>query len=214
MGRISRLMITVMTILAICFLTTTSNADPINVGDTIYLSTIVSGFNGGPFGVKTSPSGSILFITFCLETDEYFYPNQPYRVNNISDVAIAGGSNTNSGDPLDPRTAYLYTMFRYGTLPIDYNNSNDLIALQRAIWLIEEEISSTTDTKANDLVALANKSGWTTIGDVRVINLGVNGLNQDQLVMVPEPSTLLLMGAGLIGFGIFGRKRFKRKEKI
>jgi len=34
-----------------------------------------------------------------------------------------------------------------------------------------------------------------------------------QSVQVPEPSTLLLMGAGLIGIGVFGRKRFRRKEK-
>lgn len=187
-------------------------ADTINVGDTIYLSTIVSGFNGGPFWVGKN-EGEKLFMTFCLEKDEYFNPNQAYEVYKISDTAIAGGVNTNDGDPLDPKTAYLYTMFMSNSLPVWFNpgNSDDLISLQIAIWLIEQEITSTSNTKAKNLVSLANASGWTTIGNVRVINLGKDGKNQDQLMLVPEPSTLLLLGVGLIGLGIFGRKRFKRR---
>jgi hypothetical protein len=34
---------------------------------------------------------------------------------------------------------------------------------------------------------------------------------QDYLTPVPEPSTLLLLGAGLLGLGILGRKKFKAK---
>ena len=32
----------------------------------------------------------------------------------------------------------------------------------------------------------------------------------DQSLAIPEPTTLLLLGTGLIGVGILGRKRFKK----
>ena len=42
-----------------------------------------------------------------------------------------------------------------------------------------------------------------------------NTLKQSQLRRVPrpvpEPSTLLLLGIGLIGFGILGRKKFRTR---
>ena len=44
-------------------------------------------------------------------------------------------------------------------------------------------------------------------GDVGVMNLvGASGNKQDQLALVPEPMTLILLGTGLIGVGIFRRK--------
>jgi hypothetical protein len=54
-------------------------------------------------------------------------------------------------------------------------------------------------------VSLASQAGWTDIGDVRVLNLEryvvVNGVGQwieaqDQLTLVPEPGTLLLLSIG------------------
>ena len=32
----------------------------------------------------------------------------------------------------------------------------------------------------------------------------------DDTSAVPEPATLLLIGSGLVGLGVFGRKRFKK----
>jgi len=215
---LSSLMIIVLTILAIGFFTTTSNADPINVGDVIRLYDGPGTTGGGEF--KVYKDGVYLFVTFCLERYEYFSFGQPLTVAGISPNAINGGVGS-EGDSLDPRTAYLYTQFRAGTLTGYTGNEASANALQMAIWYIEGEYTETEWINNRTDLALtffnaANNSGWTDIGNVRVLNL-VNvsgGLAQDQLVMVPEPSTLLLMGGGLIGFGIFGRKRFKRREKI
>ena len=179
---------------------------------------------GGEFQVYKDGVG-YLFNTFCLERSEFFSFGQPLTVAGISDRAIYGG-NPPPGlgyDLLDPRTAYLYTQFRAGTLSnYDYDNPTlriaDANSLQLAIWFIEGEIYSLSDPQALLWVGEAEeatRAGWTDIGNVRVLNLvdSQGNRRQDQLVMVPEPSTLLLMGAGLIGIGVFGRKRFRRKEK-
>lgn len=185
-------------------------ADPINVGDIIHLYDGPGNTGGGEF--KVYKGGTYLFDTFCMERYEYFSFGQPLTVAGISDRAIWGGIGP-GGDLLDPKTAYLYTQFRSGTLTGYFGNEASANALQLAIWHIEGEWTTALAGLAlafyNDAV-LAN---WQGIGNVRVLNLvnASGGLAQDQLVMVPEPSTLLLLGVGLIGLGLLGRKKFRTK---
>lgn len=66
----------------------------------------------------------------------------------------------------------------------------------------------------NPFVKLANeavRSGeWSGIGNVRVLNLSRNGVeSQDQLALVPEPSTLVMVGSGL-ALAIARRRRLAR----
>lgn len=182
---------------------------------------------GGEFMVYDWNSSDYLFNTFCLEKNEYFNYGVELVVDDISTEARAGGVGGGSPDPLDEKTAYLFHHFFWGTLQgYYYDSSNtggvfgsrDASAgvLQEAIWYLENEITLGTPTN-NYYVDLALNNGvGFGFGDVRVMNLTyLNGsAAQDQLTVqpVPEPTTMLLVGIGLIGLAGLGRKKFHHKR--
>ena len=194
--------------------------------------------NWGPTGAASQGS----FESFCLEKNEYMnygglaYNVGPiFKVDSISTEAKRGGLGGNQGtapntfDPLDAKTAFLYT--NYIETPSALGavagwNAASVIArgtaMQQAIWTIEQELTSTSNTLANSLIAFAAVSGWTDTGRVKVLNLSwwdnagdtrfpVGTYAQDQLYLapVPEPETyaMLLAGFGLIGFVAKRRRR-------
>jgi len=201
---------------------------------TIYV-TRVNGYysgNGGEFFATPNADfadltgETTMFSTFCLEKSEYVDMNKTYSVV-LNSEAIQGGVNNgpagpSGGDPLDPRTAYLYSQFRAGTLTgYDYTpgagRANSAKALQEVIWYLEDEmmktwsVGSLQDTLFQAAENAVSSGAWTGLGNVRVMNMyakdhagDLQYRKQDMLVTVPAPGALLL---GALGSGILGWMR-------
>jgi hypothetical protein len=223
------------------FASTSALADPTVVTLGNGFGSLAGEFNahvtGGTF--TSYQSSSVLngtgasFVTFCLEKNEYFSGyTQPLYVKAVNTGAVNGGVDGPSQgnfDPISVQTAYLYTQFSKGTLSsYDYGGTSavraaDADALQNAFWYLEGELGTQSSALFNTLSAQtktwiteANTSGWTGIGNVRVLNLYTSpsfgtSISQDQLFMlpVPEPETyaMMLAGLGLIGFVANRRRR-------
>ena len=169
------------------------------------------------------------FQTFCLEIDEYagsanIWVSTEFKNGDPGSHAFKGGRNTNSGDNLSSKTAYLYYNFAIGTLSnYDYDGSGRSASagsLQKAIWYIEEELDNwnSLDSQAKAWVIEARNAidtgAWTGLGDVRVLQMyNYNqtrcecniDYRQDFLYVesVPVPAAALL---GVFGMAIAGIK--------
>lgn len=174
------------------------------------------------------PGYSNSFQTFCLERDEYvssaniWVSTQNAALTGFGSHAYLGGNNTDSGDDLDSRTAYLYYQFATGALSgYDYNNSGygreySAGQLQKAIWYIEEEMDNlwSGNTLAWAWIQEAeNATNWSGIGDVRVLQMNIDAecgcsYKQDFIYLqpVPTPAAVILGVLGMVIAGVKLRK--------
>jgi len=183
------------------------------------------------------------FQTFCVEYSEEFNDSQTLyaQINTASRFGGAGGAMPDPAhpgmtfDPLDARTAFLYTKFSHGNLAgYNYTSGAGRSAtagqLQKAIWYLEQEIPSLDagDTLALSWVSLANTAvavggEWDGmgIGNVRILNLWTDATHQDwdhraqdQLVILDAPPQIATPlpgvatgGLALMGGLVLGRRR-------
>jgi hypothetical protein len=206
-------------------------APSLSVGDEIKFGDGLGTTNGGEFYVyDASDPINPLYVTFCLERNEYLNYTDTFEIYDISSSAEHGGVGGGDPDPISPETAYLYHHFFWGEwASYDYDNPGYADALQTAIWYFEDELgdkgSFYSSLKESDLtkdfIDKALGAGWTDCADVAVMNIkyatnlyGHYGEPaQSQLIVVPEPDTMLLLGLGLISLVGIGRTRFRLRGK-
>ena len=213
-------------LILLAFSATSGFPYPVDEGDWLIfrrVGTVGGSDGGGEFSVHDGNTDIKLFESFCIERDEYITLGTKYLVGYITTNAIEGGKNpTPSPDPLDPKTAYLFYKYSTNSLNGYVDDPQHANALQEVIWYIEGEyypdihiLSAIAQQFYDDAAGNAESSLW----GVKVLNMykgydtrGVPiGFVQDQLVYqpTPEPGTLLLVGAGLIGLGA----KFRRRKK-
>lgn len=168
---------------------------------------------------KVSVNGAVGFESFCMETNEYItIPGTYDAVLNTGAVAGGASGQTVPGyDPLSQGAAYLYYSFATGTLSLyDYTpgegREDAAEDLQNALWYLEGEGGSLTAAYTTLLVntfgsvanAILDNNGLYAVG---VLNLtSTDGKHQDQLVLTPEPGSLLLLGIGVLSAVALRRK--------
>ena len=156
------------------------------------------------YGTITIPTGT-KYQSFCVEDSEFINPGSEYDVIVNTGAIMGNGGGDGSFDPLDPRTAFLFTHFSNQTLTgYNYTPGSGRVAsaraLQRVIWGLEGELGTAWTPAAGletDFWNLAyeateiadtwledpNPTGYTTdgivtwsgIGNVRILNLYVKG---------------------------------------
>jgi hypothetical protein len=158
-------------------------------------------FDFTPVSLAGTPPGQ--FETFCVEKNQHIHLDTTYYATFSTSHA---GLN---GEPLNALTAYLYQQFVTGQLAGyvydvtagDAARIASADALQHVVWYSEnQESKAWTDgdgSLMDQFYQNAVLNAGTDLGQVRIMNLWADSAGtiaaQGQLVLVPEPTSLLML---------------------
>jgi hypothetical protein len=192
------------------------------------------GVSPGPYGsgqINMYEGGNLVATTWCVDVTHDLYGSGQWNVTNA--VNNGGMSNVDNGGGTGQLLSWqtlgeMGALAAYGNLNIN-SDPNLSSAIQLAIWDVEYGNAISTVSSNPAVQALVAALVWdaTTgrlgfVTDVAWLTYCVQGVcNQGQLEVLsdhglidlgnpfdtPEPSTLAIMFAALLGFGYFGMNR-------
>jgi len=160
--------------------------------------------DGAILGSHRSDIGETITITNYSSSplNFHFFQYSDFNLGETDDDDTAWMKNANTVVQTDPRTVFAETVGTPGPnhYQVDY-------------WpnILDSLEDSDPTTLNNSSGPITGDATWAWQWDETINSNGSFQISKDKRIApVPEPTTLLLIGSGLIGLAGIGRKRFKR----